>query len=84
VRRPSQSNGAAFHEFRQFHTIDPFEIFRSFFGGADPFQVSIFCPDVIFLPGCHFFAQVSNFLPRSQSYGRELQRQRCKNLLRHE
>jgi len=36
-RRPSQNNGTTYHEFRQFHTIDPFEIFRSFFGGADPF-----------------------------------------------
>ena len=37
-RRPSQSNGASYQEFRQFHTIDPFEIFRSFFGGTDPFR----------------------------------------------
>lgn len=37
-RRSSQSNGAGFQEFRQFHTIDPFEIFRAFFGGTDPFR----------------------------------------------
>ena len=44
-RRPSQTNGTSFHEFRQFHTIDPFEIFRSFFGGTDPFRSDPFRVD---------------------------------------
>ena len=40
VRRNShsgRSGGHTFHSAHSFQHIDPFEVFRSFFGGADPF-----------------------------------------------
>jgi len=39
-RRHSQPSGPGphFHDFSAFHPIDPFEIFRTFFSGGDPFS----------------------------------------------
>ena len=38
VRRNSHPGRAAHSFHTSFHTIDPFEVFRSFFGGHDPFS----------------------------------------------